>query len=57
MVTFSRLQFINKLIRGLLIILLAFIALMLGSKAVKGKDCCSCPGNGICKGEADCNKY
>jgi len=57
MITISRLQFLDKLIRGLLVAFLAFLALMLGSKAVKGNDCSSCPGNGICKGETDCGKY
>jgi len=57
MITLSRLQFAKKLIRGLLIAFLAFIALTLGSKAVNGKDCSSCPGNGICRGETDCGKY
>ena len=55
--TLSRSQFLNKVIRILLVTFLAFIALMLGLKAVKGKDCSTCPGNEICKGETDCNKY
>jgi len=53
----SRIQFLKKFIRGLLVALLAFIALTLGSKAVYGKDCTTCPGNGICSGETDCSKY
>ena len=57
MIRLSRLQFTKKLIRGLLIAFLAFIAMMLGSKAVNGKDCSICPGNGICRGETDCGKY
>ena len=57
MMTISRLQFLDKLIRGLLVAFLAFLALTLGSNAVKGNDCSSCPGKGICKGETDCDKY
>jgi hypothetical protein len=56
-VNISRNQFLNKLIRGVLLAFLAFLALMLGSKAVSGKECSSCPGNGICKGGSDCNRY
>jgi hypothetical protein len=57
MKTLTRTEFLKKAIRGLLIAFLAFLALTLGSKAVKGNDCSSCPGNGICKGETDCSKY
>lgn len=57
MTTISRLHFLKKIISGLLIAFLAFIALALGSKAVSGKDCSTCPGNGICSGETDCSKY
>jgi len=53
----SRIQFLKKLISGLLIAFLAFIAFTLGSKAVHGQDCTNCPGNGICSGETDCSKY
>jgi hypothetical protein len=55
--TLSRSQFLNKAIRIILVAFLAFIALMLGSKAVTGKDCSTCSGNGICKGETDCSNY
>jgi lipopolysaccharide export LptBFGC system permease protein LptF len=57
LISISRLQFLNKLIRGLLVAFLAFLAFALGSKAVKGNNCNSCPGNGICRGETDCSKY
>ena len=57
MITISRLQFLDKVIRGLLVAFLAFLALTLGSKAVNGIDCSSCPGKGICRGETDCSKY
>lgn len=57
MITYSRLQFLKKLIRGLLIAFMALIALTLGVKTVRGNGCSTCPGNGICNGEADCSKY
>jgi hypothetical protein len=56
-INISRNQFMNKLIRLLLVAFLAFLALTLGSKSVSGKDCSSCPGNGICRGESDCSRY
>jgi len=57
MKTLTRPEFLKKLIRGILVAFLAFLALTLGSKAVMGKDCSNCPGNGICSGETDCTKY
>jgi hypothetical protein len=57
MMTYTRSDFLNKLLRVLLVAFLAFLSLTLGSKAVNGKDCSSCPGNGICGGETDCSKY
>jgi hypothetical protein len=57
MMTYTRSDFLNKLLRVLLVAFLAFLSLTLGSKAVNGKDCSSCPGNGICRGETDCSKY
>ena len=57
MMTLTRTEFLKKTIRGLLIAFLAFLAMTLGSKVAKGKDCTTCPGNGICSGEADCSKY
>lgn len=53
----NRSDFFKKLIRYILFFILAGIALVLGSKAVTGSDCSSCPGNGICKGESDCSIY
>ncbi len=53
----NRLEFFNKLIRYILFFILAGIAIVLGSKAVTGNNCSSCPGNGICKGESDCSIY
>ena len=55
--TLTRTEFLHKLGRGLLAALLAMIALMLGSRVVKGSDCSTCPGKGICNGESDCTKY
>jgi hypothetical protein len=55
--TLTRPEFLKKLIRGMLVAFLSFLALTLGSKAVKGKDCSACPGNGICSGDTDCSKY
>jgi hypothetical protein len=53
----SRTDFFSKLIRYGLFLLLAVIAFVLGDRVVTGTNCSSCPGNGICKGETDCNNY
>jgi len=53
----NRIDFFKKLMRYMLLLLLATVAFALGGKVVSGKDCSSCPGNGICKGETDCGKY
>jgi hypothetical protein len=53
----KRSDFLNKLIRYILLVLLAGVAVVLGTKAVTGSDCSSCPGSGICKGESDCSKF
>jgi hypothetical protein len=53
----NRSEFFKKLIRYILLFILAGIALVLGSKVVTGSNCSSCPGNGICKGESDCSKF
>jgi hypothetical protein len=57
MKTLSRTEFLMKLARGLLAALLAIIALMLGSRSVRGDECSTCPGKGICRGESDCTSY
>jgi len=57
MMTLTRPEFLKKLIRGLLVAFLAFLALSLGSKTVSGKDCTGCPGKGKCNGETDCSNY
>jgi hypothetical protein len=53
----NRAEFLNGLIRILMGSLLAFVAISLGRRIITTNDCCSCPGKGICKGEADCSKY
>jgi hypothetical protein len=53
----NRADFFRKILRFILFGILAGIAIVLGSKAVSGSDCGSCPGNGICKGESDCSKF
>jgi hypothetical protein len=53
----SRIDFFKKLIRYGLLALLALIVFALGNRVVTGKDCSGCPGNGICNGKTDCNKY
>jgi len=53
----KRNEFIRKIIQYLLFGILAGIAIFLGSKAVSGTDCSSCPGKGICNGEIDCSIY
>jgi lipopolysaccharide export LptBFGC system permease protein LptF len=57
MMTFTRHEFLKKLIRAMLVAFLAFLAFSLGSKAVSGKECTTCPGKGICNGETDCSNY
>lgn len=57
MKTLTRTEFLGRLARGILAAMLAIIALMLASRTVKGNECSSCPGNGICNGESDCAKY
>ena len=53
----TRLDFFRKLIKYLLLLLMAVIVLALGNKVVTATDCSVCPGNGICNGKTDCNKY
>lgn len=53
----SRKNFILRLIRAGLAIILLVIAYFLAGKTVAGKDCSVCPGYGVCKGETDCDKY
>jgi hypothetical protein len=53
----SRIDFFKKLGRYLLLMLIALIAIALGNKVITNNDCSKCPGNGICNGKTDCNKY
>jgi hypothetical protein len=53
----NRKDFFIKVARILLASILAVIAIALGSKVAMGNDCSKCPGNGVCSGEADCEKY
>jgi hypothetical protein len=52
-----RKEFLHKIIRYTLLLLLGILAVALGRKAVPGNICSSCPGKGICNGETDCAKY
>jgi hypothetical protein len=53
----NRKDFLIKVARMLMASILAVIAIALGSKVAMGNDCSQCPGNGVCRGEADCKKY
>jgi hypothetical protein len=53
----TRYDFFKKLGRYILLVLIAVIAISLGKKIVSGNACAKCPGNGICNGKTDCNKY
>jgi len=52
-----RTDFIKMIIRILLFSLLVITVILLGKKTVSGGNCSGCPGNGICSGLSDCNKY
>ena len=54
----TRGEFVRGIIRILMVSVLAFIAVSLGSRAVTGEqDCSGCPGKGVCGGEEDCKKF
>jgi hypothetical protein len=53
----KRTEFIKKLFRYLLFLLLAVVAIITGSRATLVSDCSSCAGKGICNGESDCSQY
>jgi hypothetical protein len=55
--TLTRNEFLTSLARVLLAAMLAIIALLLGSRTVRGNECSDCPGRGICKGDSDCSLY
>ena len=52
-----RIDFFKKLIRYILLMMLAVIAIVLGNRIVTSNNCSACPGKGICKGEKDCSKF
>ena len=53
----TRNEFLKKLGRYILLLLMAVIVLALGSKVITANDCSTCAGKGICNGKTDCNKY
>ena len=53
----NRNDFLIKLARYFLYLLMASIVFALGNKVVTTGDCSGCPGKGICTGKTDCNKY
>jgi hypothetical protein len=53
----TRKYFLKRLIRYILVAFLAGLAIMLGNRTVSGTSCKSCPGEGICDGKIDCDKY
>jgi len=53
----KRAEFIKKVTRIIIASILAIIGIALGSKTVLGNDCAKCPGNGVCKGESDCDTF
>lgn len=53
----SREDFLRKFFRAGLMLLLGFVAFILGDRITRTNDCSSCPGNGSCKGETDCSKF
>jgi hypothetical protein len=54
----TRGEFVRGIIRILIVSVLAFIAVSLGSRAVTGEqECSGCPGKGVCVGKADCNTF
>ena len=53
----KRKDFLVRIMRYLLLSLLAVVVLLLGNKIVSGENCSKCPANGICSGKSDCYKY
>jgi hypothetical protein len=53
----TRNELIKKLGRYILLMMIALIAIALGNKVIATNECSKCPGNGICNGKTDCNKY
>ena len=53
----NRIDFLKIAFRYILLTLIAIIVIALGNKIVTSENCSGCPGNGICKGKTDCDKY
>jgi hypothetical protein len=53
----NRNEFIRKVVRYILLMLLTGITILLGNRIVTGSECSACPGKGICTGESDCSKF
>jgi hypothetical protein len=53
----NRNDFLKKIIRGILLALMALLVFGLGNRIAAARDCSTCPGKGICSGETDCNKF
>jgi hypothetical protein len=51
-------DFIRNIVRIILLLSLAFLAVFTGSRVTgPGNSCSECPGNGICRGETDCQTF
>ena len=55
--SYSRKDFISKLVRAGLAMILLALAYFLGNKAVAVNGCSGCPGYGNCNGMTDCGIY
>ena len=53
----KRSDFVNRMIRYLLLGILAVIAALTGSRANDTADCSSCTGRGVCSGIDDCSIF
>ena len=53
----NRNEFIRRVVRYILLVLLTGITILLGNRIVTGTDCSACPGKGICAGDIDCSKF
>ena len=53
----NRNDFLKRLGRYILLMLMALIVISLGKKIAGVNECSTCAGKGICNGKSDCNKY
>jgi hypothetical protein len=53
----TRNELIKRLVRYILLLLIAIIAISLGKKVAGANECSTCPVKGICNGKTDCKKY